>query len=273
MPNSPSTKAGRHALALISLPVLTGLALTACGAPQLHGDLGSLQQTLQSCPDGPLASYVALDVTGSSATDKIQANRADLAAAQAKRTLVCGGTLKVVNFSDSSGGTQVLFDQAMPDLPGATDVARLRQVSKEWPAIEQQLEGALAAPVTVSQNGSDIVGQLRLISEFQRSLGDDAHVEAIVQTDGLQNVGLDVASEAAAGHDVTALAQQVNVPDLTGTTLTFAGIGTTSGDPLSSSILEGVVTFYEALCTKTGASGCLVATNLSPAALLDGYGR
>ena len=273
MPVSRFTKAGRPAAALIAVPVLTGLALPACSSPQLHGDLGSLQQTLASCPDGPLASYVALDVTGSDATDKIRSDRAALVAAQAKRTLVCGGTLKVVNFSDSSGGTQVLFDAAMPDVPGATEAARLRQVAKQWPLIEKQLDAALQAPVTVSQNGSDIVGQLRLIAEFGRSLGDNAHVEAIVQTDGQQNVGFDVASEAAAGHDMTALAQQVDAPDLSGVTLTFAGIGTTSGDPLPSSILDGVVTFYEALCTKTDADGCLVATNLSPTALLDGYGR
>ncbi len=143
-----------RALALLTAVLFLPLGLAACGQPTLPRDLGHLQQVAASCQDGQkIAAQVAVDETGSSATDAILTGRVAIMKAVAQRVLVCGGHLQVVAFSDSSGGTVVLFDQELPTLPGATETARLRRAPVEIEKLDVAIDEAMATPPTLSQRG------------------------------------------------------------------------------------------------------------------------
>ena len=258
--------------ALLAGFIFLVFGLTACGQPTLPGGLGQLQQVAASCPTGKkIAAQAADDETGSSTTDAIRAARIAIIKAVAQRTLVCGGHLQVVAFSDSSGGTAVLFDQELPTLPGAALTARLRRAPAELEKLDAAIDEAMATPPALAQRGSDIVGQLRLASEYGTSLGAGYQLESYLLTDGEQNVSMDLVGAAAAGQDMTALAQTVEVPNLTaGARVTIAGVGQTAGDPVASTVIDGLVTFYKALCARTGAESCQIVTTLSPDAVSTG---
>lgn len=245
------------------------LTLAACSQPSLPGQLGQLQQIAKTCPSGKkLAVQVAVDDTGSSATDSIRSQRITLIKAIAQRALVCGGGhLQLMRFSDSSAGAAVVFDEELPTLPGATQTAQLRRAPAELERLDAAIDQAMSAAPGLSQRGSDVAGQLRLAGEYRSSLGDGYLLDAYMLTDGEQNVSTDLVGAASSGQDMAALAQTIDVPNLAGASLTFAGIGRTAGDPVGSATANGLVTFYKALCAKTAAATCTVVTDLSPDAI------
>jgi len=253
---------------LCTIPLALGLS--ACGQATLPGRLGQLQQIAATCPDGKkLAVQAATDESGSDASDAIRTVRIAIIKAAADRALVCGGHLQISAFSDSSGGAAVLLDRELPTLPGATETARLRRAPAALEQLDASIDAALATPPVLAQRGSDVVGQLRLASEYATSLGVGYQLDAYVLTDGEQNVNLDLVAAAASGQDMTALAQTIDVPRLAGASLSIAGVGKTAVDPVASTTIDGLVTFYKALCAKTGAASCTVVTDLSP----DAVGR
>jgi hypothetical protein len=58
-----------------------------------------------------------------------------------------------------------------------------------------------------------------------------------------------------------ALAQQTPVPDLSGASVTVAGLGRVAGRPPASAVVEGLVAFYGALCVRTKAATCTSVTD------------
>lgn len=247
----------------VLLAVVLVLAMSACGingTPQ--GALGQAQQILASCPKGTkLASEVDTDVSGSSRTATLQPERLNAISDMARQTAICGGHLQVTAFSVSSAATVVLFDGEL-NLPGATDNARLRRVPDLVTTIMATVTQAYGTKIQqLSPGGSDIVGQYRLAAEYWNQLGAGYKLNLLLLTDGLQNAGFSLGDAPLTTAAATALAANIDVPKLPGASITVAGIGSVMGQPPSSTVVDGVVAFYDALCKKTEAASCLSVTD------------
>lgn len=252
--------------AAILLSAFTVL-LSACGLSTTPpGELGQDQEILASCPtDTRLASKVDLDVSGSSRTATLQPERAAVIKDVARQTAICGGRLRVTAFSASSAATAVLYDGEL-SLTGATDNARLRHVPELTDGVMAAVAQAYGTKVgRLSPGGSDIVAQYRLASEYRQQLGDGYQLRLVLLTDGFQTAGFDVGSSALTKSEATALAGTVDVPSLPDASVIVAGIGKVADQPPSSSVVDGVIAFYDALCARTEAASCLSVTDFASA--------
>jgi hypothetical protein len=235
------------------------LLLAACGSTSSpQGELGDNQEILKSCdPAGPPASLLEIDGTGSSASDAIAAERMTAIESIVRRTAVCSGTLRVIVFSTSSAATVVLFDGSMTQ-PGATDNARLKRAPDAVAGVMNQIKQAYGpAMKALPQTGSDITAQYRLAAEWMQQLGGSYKLNLVMLTDGFQNVGVDLAARPLSKQEAETLANQVPVPKLPSASITVAGLGRVADSPPPSSVVEGLVNYYNALCTKTSAAKCL----------------
>lgn len=229
--------------AVVAVALIT---LTGC-APS------STASSSAECPNSPLVSSVYLDATASSMSD----DYADLVSRIATRTASCEGMLAVSTFGESSGQTVTLLDQSFV-VEAPTDNAKKRKRQKLAEDVAATVRDKfVAAAADTPSSATDVIGILRLISEAQAQHPDAVH-EATLATDGATNVGVDPAA-ASSKEAALALAEQVEVPDLSGVHLTFAGIGRTTS-PMSSAIVEQISVFWERVCERTNASSCTVAT-------------
>ena len=247
----------------VLLAVVLVLYMSACGingTPQ--GALGQAQQILAACPKGTkVASKVDIDVSGTSRTATLQPERSNAIGDIARRTAICGGHLQVTVFSATSAATVILFDGEL-NLPGATDNARLRRVPDLITTIMATVTQAYGTKIQqLSPGGSDIVGQYRLAAEYWNQLGAGYKLNLLLLTDGLQNAGFSLGNAPLTTAAATALAANIDVPKLPGASITVAGIGSVTGQPPSSTVVDGVVAFYDALCKKTEAASCLSVTD------------
>lgn len=205
------------------------------------------------CPDSPLVSSVYLDATASSMSD----DYADLVSRIATRTTSCEGMLTVSTFGESSGQTVILLDQSfLVEAPTENAKNRKQQQLAEDAAATVRDKFDTAAADTPS-SATDVIGVLRLIGEAYAQ-HPDAVLEVTLATDGATNVGVDPAA-ASSKEAALGLAEQVEVPDLSGVHLTFAGIGRTTS-PVPSTVVEQISVFWERVCERTNASSCTVAT-------------
>jgi len=254
----------------VAQAVLGGLALTSLGAcsfaAQASGELGQDQRTLSACPDERMASYLSVDVTGSGwGDDEIVEGRKAVIANLTRQTAICGGHLRVMAFTSSSAATVTLYDGEL-NLPGATDIARLRRV----PGIVEEVTGEIAAAydavVTAPppEGGSDIVAQYRLAHEYADQLGPGYTLELLILTDGFQTTRTGVIDHALTPTEASDLAATVALPELPGASVTVAGLGEVAGDPPTSDVVDGLVSFYDAICARTGAETCLSVTDYAP---------
>lgn len=257
----------RHHLVGAVVVLLVAVATVACSSatPQ-HGELGENQKILASCdPAAPPASLVEIDGTGSSASDQITAERMAAIESIVRRTVICSGHLGVLVFSSSSAATTMLFDEPLR-LEGATDNARLKRVPQAVNDVMAKIRAAYAPAVSrLDQSGSDISAQYRLASEWITQLGDKLRLHLYVFTDGFQNVGVNLGARALNRQEAQTLADQVNVPKLTGATVVVAGLGRVAGSAPRSDVVEGLVAYYDVLCRKTGAAKCLSVTEYTAA--------
>lgn len=245
------------------LSVALALPTAACGintAPS--GELGQAQQILASCPKGTkVASKVDIDVSGSARTATLQPERSNAIGDMARQTAICGGHLQVTAFSASSAATVVLYDGEL-SLPGATDNARLRRVPDLVTTIMSTVTEAYGTKIQLlSPGGSDIVGQYRLAAEYLQQLGADYQLHLVLLTDGFQTAGIRMGSAPLTKDDATAMAANIDLPKLPVASITVAGIGKVTGQPPSSSVVDGVIAFYDAVCKKTKAASCLSVTD------------
>lgn len=251
---------------LVLTLLASALSLTGCTQPSLPGQLGQLQRLASGCPkDGrKVAGYVAVDATGSDDSPAYNARALAIIDAVAVRALVCGGHLQASFFASSSGGNSIIIDEDLPALPGTTQIARLRQA----PLLLKKLDAQIAADYQPAmsrlvQAGSDITGQLRLVGDYQQSLGAGYVTNATLVTDGEQNVGFDILSRSLTPAQAKDLAAHVpDVPSLSGASLIFTGLGQTAGAAAPSTALDGLVDFYRDLCARTHAAKCLAVTTL-----------
>ncbi|MBB1152469.1 hypothetical protein [Amycolatopsis dendrobii] len=244
------------------------LAVTACGAPtSAPNDLATNQQRLTQCdPARPPAALVAIDGTGSSASDQIAQERMQVVEAIATRTAVCGGHLRVLVFTASSAAATVLFDGSLK-MAGATDNARLRRVPAAVAELMATVRAAYAPTVAaLPRSASDITAQYRLASEWVQQLGGPYRLDFTILTDGFQNVRVDLGARALSKQEAAALADQETVPTLSGASVTAAGLGRIANGTPSSSVVEGLVAYYDELCRHASAVKCTSVTDYAEAA-------
>lgn len=235
---------------------------TACQANSQRGGLGEDQQILASCNSSTrLASLVAMDGTGSSASDTLTDERMKAVESIVRTTAICGGALKVIVFSASSSATTTLFDEPLR-LEGATDNGRLKRVSSLVSDAMRQIRAAYGPAVAaLSQTASDIIGMYRLAGEWVSQLGRTYRLSLTMLTDGVHNAGLNLGARVFTKHEAAELANQIDMPKLPGASVVVAGLGRVAGAPPSSAMTEGLVAFYDALCRRTGSARCLSVTD------------
>ncbi len=244
-------------LTLLRTAGAAGVLLTLSGCTALGIGTNS-DAALDSCPTAPVAANVLWDVSGSSASDSIVADRLSVVRDVARRTALCDGTLRVSLFSSSSSATITIFDRAL-NIEGATDQARLRKVDDYITEVMNEIEAGYGASAAQPAGGSDITSVLRLADEYSAQFPDHK-LDLYVLTDGFQNVGFEIAS-AKAPVEAASLADSISTPDLSGAWVTFAGLGRVNDNTASSAHAELLVAFYSALCARTQADSCSVVTD------------
>ncbi|MGH3904693.1 MAG: hypothetical protein ACRDTE_10955 [Pseudonocardiaceae bacterium] len=246
----------------LAIMLATTVLLTACNAGSPRGELAENQQILASCDQSaPPAAMVQLDGTGSNASEAIVAERMAVVESVARRTAVCSGHLRVLVFSASSAATTTLFDGPLR-MHGATDNARLKRVPDAVAGVMQKVrQGYAPAVVALPGGGSDITAQYRLAAECIGQLGDPYRLHLTILTDGFQTVGVDLGARPLSTQEAAALADQVAVPKLAGAFVVVAGLGRVAEGTPQSSVVEGLVSYYNALCRKAAAAECTSVTD------------
>lgn len=147
-------------------------------------------------------------------------------------------------------------------MEGATENARLKRVpAAVADVMEKVRQGYGPAVASLPGGGSDITAQYRLASEWIGQLGDPYRLHLYVLTDGFQTVGVDLGSQALSAQEAVALADQVAMPKLPGASVVVAGLGRVAEGTPSSSVVEGLVAYYDALCQKAAAAECVSVTD------------
>lgn len=246
-----------------------GLAGLACGllaacSPSMGGELGQLQAMADNCPQaGKPATFVSVDVSQTMRSSDISASQLGIVRTMAEQTAVCSGRLRVSAFSSSSTATVTLYDGELAPL-GATEPARLRRIPDLVAEVMQQVERALRdASDQLPGDGTDVLAQLDNAAEYAHQVGLGYVLDAVFVTDGVATTGT---ITNAASFDLSAaqdLATRVPVPDLTGASVLFAGVGRTSGPPPPSAYVEALKRFYTDACTRTRARSCTVVTDFA----------
>ena len=240
----------------VALVLSATLMLASCASTQ--GAPRADQSNAGSCPAEPIASTSALDVTGSFQSEAMNAANLEVIAAEARRTALCGGHLRVFAFASSTGATVMLFNgDLLVEAP--TENARLRKVEKltnqTMAIITEQYELALEG---VTGNGSDPLSMLRLLEQSNTLYPDHALVNQLI-TDGVITVGIDPTGVPDA-EAARALADKQAVSSLAGVELSIVGIGKQGTGELPSSVIANLTAFWEQICQNTGASSCSVST-------------
>jgi hypothetical protein len=244
-------------LLLTSAFVLAGCSGTA------PGTLGQNQQLLASCPkDGEFATLLDDDETGSRVDPVTTRQDQSVIEQEVTQTAVCNGRLTVDMFSSSSGSTATVYDQSI-DLPGATDNARLLQVTGAVKKIMKRIRANWApALATLPQDGTDIAGLYRLAGEYDEQLSSGTSLNWVILTDGFNNLGgIDLETQSLSPAQAQALAAQVPVPNLKGASINVVGLGRVAGSSAPSAVIDGLVAFYNAVCANTHAAKCLSVTD------------
>lgn len=253
----------KYLVRLVLVVLGIGGLLSACGdASATHSGATHLQQVAETCADSEVAAYVAVDFSDTARSESLAASRRDAIRSEAERVAVCGGTLKVVAFSSSTAAIVTLFDGPL-EAEGATENARLRRVDRTVEPVDEAVaDGWEPAEAELPGDGSDVLGQLTLASEYFAQRSDAAH-RALILTDGVQTTGTVVVNSpdftSAAAAD---LAASVPVPDLSGVSVTVAGLGQVVGDPPPSEFVAALNTFFTDTCTRTNAT-CQIVTDLA----------
>lgn len=231
-------------------------ALSACGKPP--------EVAKTPCPAKNQASYTALDLSDSARDTGLVADRLKLVEESLTETAVCSGTARVVAFSNSEAATAILFDADLKP-EGATDQARRRRapklVDEAMVEVRHNLERAKAS---LPGGGTDVVAQLRLISEYHQQIGVDRPLVARVLTDGISTTGVVLNRSDLTDTLAANLANTIALPTLTKSTdVVFAGIGKVSGPDIPpTEFTNAVKTFFSTVCGRLGAKTCVPISDL-----------
>ena len=169
------------------------------------------------------------------------------------------GRLRVERFRGSASDVDLILDRDVTP-EGATASNRDRNRDDLLAEVRQTVEqGMAAAP---AQGGSDPVGAMgrgaRLLGQEERD-----HKQLIMVTDGVQSSEPNLATDALTAATAKSFVDQAGtLPDLTGIDLVVTGVGRVSGAQPPSSYINGLVAFYEEVCTRSGAASCQVVDAL-----------
>lgn len=248
---NPPTPRMSPGYALPSALASLALTLAGCTSP-------SSVQPGQECPATPLLSSVYLDITGSSYTGMTAEEYTAAVGQVADHTAACSGTLHVATFGESSGQVVTIIDQSFQVDAPTENAVRRKQKKLAAEATDAVTRNLADAASNTPASATDVIGLLRLAAESKVQSPGAMH-EVFVFTDGFTNVGVDPAAAPSVAAAVQ-LAEQIPVPDLSGSALTFAGIGRTAS-PVPSAVVEQVAAFWERVCERTQADSCTVATH------------
>lgn len=237
------------------------VSVAAC-SPQLGGEQGDLQAMAANCPTTAKdATFVTIDVSDTARSADVAASQLGVVRSVAEQTAVCAGQLRVSAFSSSPTATMTLFDGELAP-PGATEPARLRRIPDLIEGTMQAVESKLQeATAELPGDGTDVLAQLNNAAEYGRQLGSAYVLHAVFVTDGVASMGVITNAPSFDLAAATDLATRVSVPDLSGSTVLFAGIGRTTGPPAPSSYVDALKRFYGDTCARTNARSCVVVTD------------
>ena len=240
-----------------ALVLTSTLALTSC-ASSGHSNTAADAQIAASCPDKPIASTTAIDVSGSFQSGTLKTTVMEAVAPEVRRVAICGGHVRVFAFASSTGATAMLYDGDL-QVDAPTENARLRKAGKladqTTAAISEQYDAALTG---VTGNGSDPLGMLALFAQTNVLYPNHTLVNQLI-TDGVITISLDPTS-ALDADAARALADEQTVPSLAGADVSIVGIGKQGTGELSSAVIANLTAFWEQVCTNTAATVCHVST-------------
>lgn len=259
---SSAQRLSRTVLLLVTL-LAAVIAMAACdssSSPQTA--LATNQQILSTCDSSaPPASLIAIDGTGSSAATAIEAQRMTIVESVVRRTAICSGDLRVTVFTTSSAATVTLFDGALK-LPGATSNARLLRVPNVVASVMAQIKKSYApAAASLQYGGSDITGQYRQAADWITQVGRPYLLHFYLLTDGFQTIGIDLGAHLLSPQQAAALADQVTMPKLPGTSIIVAGLGRIAVQAAATDVVNELVSYYNELCHNAAAASCLSVTD------------
>ncbi len=252
-------RGSRTMFAILGLTALLAVFVSACGGVGAVTKLNHLRQVAKSCPDSPVAAFVALDARGSLRGRQLTVARLAAIENLATKVAVCGGgRLRVVAFGPSPAATATVFDDGLHPT-GATENARLIRVpgivSEAVGEVEQGLPAAFRQ---LTRSGADPVAQLTAARDFSDELGPRDALFVLIETSGLTRMSARLTKATA-----VKLARQVSVPELHGATVTFAGLGRVgAGPPPSTITIEALRAYFGTVCRRTGAR-CRAVTDIA----------
>lgn len=235
----------------------TVLGTAACtSAPK--SSAGQTRTLIEACK-GPVNGYVAFDGTSSGDNGPLDGPRLRALKAALTQVAVCGGHAKVVVFSSSSAATTTLFEGRV-ELKGATNQAKARRLEPAVAEVSEQVSTAYAKAVpSLEGGGSDPVAQLRLFGEWMDQV-ENGEFQFLAITDGFQTAGVSLKQITV---DPERAAASFKATDLSGSTVTFAGIGELADSAPQTTVVDALKDFYEALCQNSGADRCRVISEVS----------
>lgn len=258
----------RRAVLFATVAAATVGVVAGCGSASSSpaSALGQDRATLATCDSSHArASWVAIDGTGSSAADSIVNDRLKAVESIARMTAVCGGYLRVIVFSSSSVATTVLYDGSLAQ-PGATENARLLRVPGAVASVMDQVtKGYGPAVAGLDPRDSDILGQYTNAAQWTQQLGGGYRLHLYLLTDGFETAHFDFYGQPPTPADAVALAQRVTVPSLPDAEVVVAGLGRESGPAAPSTVVDGLLAFYQAVCHRTGAAKCVSVSDYEAA--------
>ncbi len=205
--------------------------------------------------------FVLVMVDGSSTQSdpELIAEQVDVVESIARRTSDECGRLRVERFRGSASDVDTILDRDVTP-EGATAGNRDRNRDDLLAEVRQTLEQGMAA--SAAQGGSDPVGAMgrgaRLLGQEERD-----HKQLILVTDGVQSSEPNLATDELTAATASRFVDQAGtLPDLGGIDLVVTGVGRVSGVQPPSSYINGLVAFYEEVCSRSGAASCQVVDAL-----------
>ncbi|MCP2290953.1 hypothetical protein [Nocardia amikacinitolerans] len=266
--SKPRQLGQRHCFPAISSAVLFAsvalFGLTGCDVSHTPVNLADAKQIAASCPSGrEIAGRAAIDVSAHMRPIAADAGRLDPVRQLVRRTLICGGHLRIDAFSGSSAATAAVFDADL-HLPGATETARLRRE----PAMTDEVMATITKQLPIAAEklpltGSDILAQFGMAAEYVQQLDPDGSRFAlylVITTDGAQSEGTALTDPTLTVERALVLAERVRVPDLTGATVQMTSIGKTADPAPPTAYVDALKAFFTSVCKATGAY-CTVVTD------------
>ncbi|MHD0307465.1 hypothetical protein [Rhodococcus erythropolis] len=264
--------ARQHGIAAATAISALTVLMCSCGptAVQSHETSNNdAKAVLASCPaDRSLNSRTSLDMSGSRINHPLSNPEHEALRTVVRRTVICGGTTEVSAFFGSVASTAPLYSGKL-HLDGATENARLRRepalTASVMATIETNLTKLQSAANAVTAGGTDILGQLGQTAEFEKQLdptGSVSNLNVLLITDGEDNATLHLGTPTLSREQALAIADEVDVPDLSGANVTFIGVGKTSNGAIAeTTYVDALKAAWTRVCERTGATQCIVVTD------------